>query len=315
MATNDIYDDGNAPENGQQIGVTLNKILGAINLAGAAATVWGTITGTLADQTDLQSALDAKIPLSQKGVANGVATLNASVQVVEPALTALEPEPGGTLASAFDGTGNISAATVTGEGSGLTGVVAVQATWAEFADAGSTMSLASLFDGSGGDVAVAQNALVANDANALQGFLYTDFIMVGASYSAIMSGTAYTLTGSFANVVGGTTSPSITIAAAGDYLISVDVSTSLVGATTVTGQSADIKLRRTNNTAADIGTQRQQPLPSATAGTFSGPSISIVQFPYTAGAGDIVTVQALITGALGAGSVVINNAHIVATRV
>jgi hypothetical protein len=40
--------------------------------------VWGTLTGTLNDQTDLKNALDAKIPTSQKGAASGVAELNSS---------------------------------------------------------------------------------------------------------------------------------------------------------------------------------------------------------------------------------------------
>ncbi len=132
------------------------------------------------------------------------------------------------------------------------------------------------------------------------------------SYTAVAAGTAYTLTGSFANVDFGTTDPSITISTAGNYLLTVDCSSALVGATTVAGQSVEIILRRTNNTAADLGTARSQPLPAATISTQDGPSVSISSFPYTAGAGDIVTVQACLIGTLGAGTVTIDNAHIVA---
>jgi hypothetical protein len=43
--------------------------------------VWGGITGNLPDQTDLQTALDAKIDTAEKGVANGVAALDANGRV------------------------------------------------------------------------------------------------------------------------------------------------------------------------------------------------------------------------------------------
>lgn len=138
------------------------------------------------------------------------------------------------------------------------------------------------------------------------------YVRKGTGYNTIASGTAYTLTGSFANVAMGTTSPITPPLAAGDYLLTVDVSSALVGATTVAGQAVNIILRRTNNTAANIGTQRQQPLPLVTLTSGVGPSVSIASFPYTASAGDIVTVQASLTGTLGAGSVTINAAHIVA---
>lgn len=60
------------------------------DVAVGAGAVWGQITGTLSDQTDLQSALDAKadvsdladyIPLTQKGAANGVASLDSNGKV------------------------------------------------------------------------------------------------------------------------------------------------------------------------------------------------------------------------------------------
>jgi len=133
-----------------------------------------------------------------------------------------------------------------------------------------------------------------------------------ASYTAVASGTAYTLTGSFANVDFGTTDPTITISNAGNYLLTVDCSSALVGATPVAGQYVEIILRRDNNTAANLGTSRSQPLPIVTASTQEGPSVSIVSFPYTASAGDIITVQARLIGTLTGGSATIDNAHIVA---
>jgi len=43
--------------------------------------VWGDITGDLADQTDLQDALDLKEDASNKGIANGYAPLNSSTKI------------------------------------------------------------------------------------------------------------------------------------------------------------------------------------------------------------------------------------------
>lgn len=43
--------------------------------------LWGTIDGDIADQADLQDALNEKIPLTQKAAANGVATLDASTKI------------------------------------------------------------------------------------------------------------------------------------------------------------------------------------------------------------------------------------------
>lgn len=48
---------------------------------GAGAGVWGQITGTLSAQTDLNTALGAKISSTEKGAASGVATLDGSTKI------------------------------------------------------------------------------------------------------------------------------------------------------------------------------------------------------------------------------------------
>ena len=48
---------------------------------GTATAVWGAITGTLSNQTDLQTALDAKESLVNKNAANGYAGLTASTKI------------------------------------------------------------------------------------------------------------------------------------------------------------------------------------------------------------------------------------------
>ena len=51
------------------------------NGGGGGGGTWGSITGTLSEQTDLQVALNAKISTTQKGVANGVAELDVGGKV------------------------------------------------------------------------------------------------------------------------------------------------------------------------------------------------------------------------------------------
>lgn len=57
------------------------NVVSAGAACGTATAVWGAITGTLSDQTDLQSALDAKESLANKNAANGYAGLTASTKL------------------------------------------------------------------------------------------------------------------------------------------------------------------------------------------------------------------------------------------
>lgn len=69
------------------------------------------------------------------------------------------------------------------------------------------------------------------------------------SYSA---GTVYSLTATPAQVVFGTTSPALTINGAGTYLIFANAKLDYNGATFAAVRTPTLKLRRTNNTAADL---------------------------------------------------------------
>lgn len=135
---------------------------------------------------------------------------------------------------------------------------------------------------------------------------------LGGSYQATAAGTAYTLTASYASVDFGTTDPSITLVAAGNYYLYVNVSTAFNAATFAGVQSVSAKLRRTSGTPADIGTPRSQPLPVITALTGAGPSVMVGPFPYTATANDVVTVQAILSATPGAGSVTVDACEITA---
>lgn len=128
------------------------------------------------------------------------------------------------------------------------------------------------------------------------------------------SGTAYTLTTSFAALDFGTTDPVIVLPNAGTYTIQAWVQTTLAGATTTT-QTVSFKMRRTNNTAADVGDTSSNPLPVATVGSPLGPSCVMISTKYTTAAtNDSITIQGLLSASLGAGSITCTAAHITAIR-
>lgn len=66
------------------------------------------------------------------------------------------------------------------------------------------------------------------------------------------SGTAYSLTNTSAAVDFGTTDPSLTITQPGTYLIFSRLNLKYTGATFAASRTVTLKLRRTNNTAADV---------------------------------------------------------------
>jgi hypothetical protein len=70
--------------------------------------------------------------------------------------------------------------------------------------------------------------------------------------SVYAAGTAYQLTASDAALDFGTTDPSLTLTKAGTYLLTARVRLDYNGATFSAVRTATLKLRRTNNTAADL---------------------------------------------------------------
>ena len=135
-------------------------------------------------------------------------------------------------------------------------------------------------------------------------------------YQTVASGTAYTLTATSAAVTFGTTSPTITLANAGTYWISCDVQFNYVGATFAANRQFDLKLRRTNNTAADVtGSLFSEFVPVLTTITDAGPHSHIGPFLYTtAGTTDSLTVFADISVLPTAGTVTVTACTIVAMR-
>lgn len=135
--------------------------------------------------------------------------------------------------------------------------------------------------------------------------------LVAASTTA--AGTAYTLTASFAAVDFGTTDPTITLPA-GTFILVATLQASCVGATFAAAEEVRAILRRTNNTPADIGTERNQPIPTMTTLSVGGPEITLIFNGYTSTVGDIITINSRLSATPSAGSVTISNAQIFAIR-
>lgn len=116
-------------------------------------------------------------------------------------------------------------------------------------------------------------------------------------------GTAYALTNTAAAIDFGTTDPAITLNVAGTYLIMGQVNIAYTGAT-VAAETATIKVRRTNNTAADLSAVVVLDLPVATTLTNTYGIFQIPPFVYTTTASnDAVTLFANVSATLGAGTI------------
>lgn len=127
---------------------------------------------------------------------------------------------------------------------------------------------------------------------------------VGQNFSAYLTGTVYTFTNTATAVTGGTTSPTVTLTSAGTYLIFGQVQMAYTGATVV-AETAPLKLRRTNNTPADLTSSSLViDLPVSTALTYTYGTVRLPQVIYTTtNTNDIVTIFANVSANLGAGTI------------
>lgn len=128
------------------------------------------------------------------------------------------------------------------------------------------------------------------------------------------AGTAYTLTATSALLDFGTTDPSIVLNRAGKYIISGRVQIRLAGATFAASQEVVTKLRRTNNTAADL-TGSSTTVPTGIITTQTG-ILAVVNLPdvvyETANTDDIIKLFSSVAVLPSAGTITITEASIIA---
>lgn len=148
--------------------------------------------------------------------------------------------------------------------------------------------------------AAGQALLTAADATA-QRVLTTTQLSTLSGYG---TGTVYSLTNTAAAVALGTTSPTVTLNLIGRWLITAAVQLTYTGATVV-AETATLKLRRTNNTAADLTSSSLViDLPVATTLTNTYGIVLLPSVVYTTAATtDIVTIFANVSAGLGAGTI------------
>lgn len=130
------------------------------------------------------------------------------------------------------------------------------------------------------------------------------------------AGTVYTLTAVSAAVDFGTTDPVITVNAAGTYAIRAKVKVALNGATFAANRTLTVKLRRTNNTAADLANSTTTWIvPVVTTITNTLAVIELPEVLYTTAlTNDTVTIFSDISVVPTAGTISIDEASIVAVR-
>ena len=101
----------------------------------------------------------------------------------------------------------------------------------------------------------------------------------------------------------GTTDPVVVLDKAGTYLILAQVQLEYTGAT-VAAETASVKVRRTNNTAADVSSVVVVDLPVATTLTHTYGVVSIPPIVYTTAlTNDSLEIFANVSAALGAGTI------------
>lgn len=134
--------------------------------------------------------------------------------------------------------------------------------------------------------------------------------------TTIAAGTAYTLTATPAALDFGTTDPAITIAKPGTYRVSGTVTLNYTGATFAASRTVTVKLRRTNNTAADL-TGGTLTLATAVVTTVTA-TFAVIQLPTvvytTTNTNDAITIFADVSVIPSAGTFDAVAAQVIATR-
>lgn len=130
------------------------------------------------------------------------------------------------------------------------------------------------------------------------------------------AGAVYTLTAVSAAVDFGTTDPIITVNAAGTYAIRARIRVALNAATFAANQTLTVKLRRTNNTAADVANSSATwVVPIVTAQTNTLAVIILPEVLYTTAlTTDTIQLFSDISVVPSAGTISIDAASIVAVR-
>lgn len=143
-----------------------------------------------------------------------------------------------------------------------------------------------------------------------------DDLGIGSTITAYSAGTAYSLTATHALLDFSTTDPAITITSAGTWLIMAGANLKLNGATFAATETAACKVRRTNNTAADLTSAADSiTIPIVTTATQHAGTVRIPSIIYTTtNTTDILQVFGRVLVTPSAGSIDATSSFIVAIK-
>jgi len=138
---------------------------------------------------------------------------------------------------------------------------------------------------------------------------------LATNFTVYATGTSYNLTATPALLGFGTITPSVTIAIAGTYAVKGTANFTYSGATYAGSQTATIKLRRTNNTPADLPNgSRTATLRIITSITDGAGVNTTPEVIYTASAGDVIQLFGSVSATPSLGNVVCDSAEIICKR-
>lgn len=150
------------------------------------------------------------------------------------------------------------------------------------------------------------------DANTID----LDSLSINYNLSVYAAGTAYALTATSAALDFGTTDPALVLDKAGTYLLQATANLQYVGATFAANRTVTLKLRRTNNTAADVANSSVV-LGTNIVTTVNG-TLDVVVFPpviyVTTAITDSITIFGDVSVVPTAGALSATQASIVAIR-
>lgn len=166
-----------------------------------------------------------------------------------------------------------------------------------------------------GNLTVTGNAAITGSDTAAS-FLLADGSDKNYTIAAYSAGTVYSLTATSAALDFGTTDPAIVLNKAGTYMIQGRVNLQYTGATFAASRTVTLKLRRTNNTPADL-TNGTSTLATAIVTTVTA-TFMIVQLPpviYTTTVlTDAITIFGDVSVVPSAGNLQAMAASVIATR-
>lgn len=146
--------------------------------------------------------------------------------------------------------------------------------------------------------------------------IYDNNNLRGYTKSTVAAGTAYALTNTAAALDFGTTDPAVTLDQPGTYLIVFWTSLEYNGASFAADRTVTMKLRRTNNTAADLtagSTTAKTGVVVTLSQTFGGLSYGTTY--TTTASDDVITIFGDVSTVPTAGSLDVVAAKIMAVKV